>query len=164
MPYETPGVLTPEQPPYSLLQRRQPYFKLHGSSNWRTDSNSTLLIMGGNKSSEMDQIPLLNWYRSEFCRMTSEPDARLRIIGYGFRDMHINEMIEVAAKAGTKIFIIDPEGVDVLRRAPNPQHTLALKDKIQFNILGASRRPISETLSRDTVERTKVMKFFPSFP
>jgi hypothetical protein len=162
-PYEPPGILTPEPSPYSLHQRQQPYFKLHGSSNWRTDTNSALLIMGGNKSSEMDQIPLLNWYRSEFRRMTTEPDARLMIIGYGFKDMHINEMIEVAAKAGTKLFLIDPEGTDVLNRAPNPLHTLNLRDKIQLNILGASRRPISDTLSRDTVERTKIIRFFPLF-
>ena len=29
--YEPPGVFTPEPPPYSLQQRQQPYFKLHGS-------------------------------------------------------------------------------------------------------------------------------------
>jgi len=83
------------------------------------------------------------------------------IVGYGFKDMHINEMIEAATKAGAKIFIIDPEGVDVLKRAPNPRHSLSLEDKIQFNILGASRRPLRDTLSGDTVERTKIMKFFP---
>lgn len=159
-PYESPGVFTPDEPPYSVLQRRQPYFKLHGSSNWRIDNYSALLIMGGNKSQNIDQIPLLNWYRDEFRRMAFQPDARLMIIGYGFQDMHINEMIEAAVKAGAKLFIIDPAGVDVLKRAPD----LDLKDKIQFSVLGASRRWLRESLSGDTVERTKIMKFFPIFP
>jgi hypothetical protein len=44
-----PGIYAPASPPYSIAERNQPYFKLHGSSNWRTDQGSSLLIMGGNK-------------------------------------------------------------------------------------------------------------------
>jgi SIR2-like domain len=156
--YASPGLYMPEGPPYSVTQRQQPYYKLHGSANWRRNgANSALLIMGGNKSSDIDAVPLLAWYREEFKRFMHQSDIRLMIIGYGFQDAHINAIIH---GAGARIFIINPEGVDILDNAPSPD---GLKDGmklvLQDNIIGASRRSLADTLSGDTVERTKLTKF-----
>jgi hypothetical protein len=161
-PYASPGLYTPADPPYAVTQRHQAYYKLHGSANWRrSGANSALLIMGGNKSSDIEMVPLLAWYRQEFSRLTRQPDTRLMIIGYSFQDAHINAMIHIAAAAGAEIFIVDPRGVDVLDGAPSPDGLReGMKLALQNNVIGASRRFLSHTLSGDTVERTKLTKFF----
>lgn len=50
-----------EDAPYSRREKYQPYFKLHGSSNW-TQSQSTdlMLIIGGNKAAEIEKQPYSN--------------------------------------------------------------------------------------------------------
>jgi SIR2-like domain len=160
-PYQPPGVFTPSKAPFSARERHQPYFKLHGSSNWRADGASALLIMGESKETDLDKVPLLAWYRDEFERKVRQPNTRMMIIGYGFQDIHINKIIESGAAAGTKIFIIDPAGVDVLYGAKGTDDVVGgIKHKICQRIIGASRRNLIETLTRDTVERTKVMHFF----
>jgi hypothetical protein len=40
------------------------------------------------------------------------------IIGYGFQDIHINEIIRYSIGSGLKIFVIDPQGVDILPAQP----------------------------------------------
>jgi hypothetical protein len=161
-PYASPGLYTPADPPYSVAQRHQPYFKLHGSANWRRNgANSALLIMGGNKASDIDNVPLLSWYRDEFKRLTRQPETRLMIIGYGFQDLHINSIIHSSAASGAKIFIVDSKGVDILDSAPSPDGLReGMKLALQGSIVGASRRSLADTLSKDTVERTKLTKFF----
>jgi hypothetical protein len=159
--YPSPGVFTPSKGPFSIPERYQPYLKLHGSSNWRLDRASALLIMGESKEADLDKVPLLAWYRDEFVRMVREHNTRLMIIGYGFQDIHINKIIEAGAAAGTKLFIIDPAGVDVLDGAKSADGTAGgIRHKIWQNIIGASRRNLIETLTRDKVELAKVMHFF----
>jgi hypothetical protein len=159
LPYAKPGMYTPALPPFTLLQRRQPYFKLHGSSNWRTNDGTSLLIMGGNKSANIGASELLSWYEQQFREALREPEARLMVIGYGFADTHINDHIREGAAAGTKLFIIDPAGVDAI-------NTLLFRNLYNFGnslqdiLLGASRRELLPTLLRDTVERSKIMRFF----
>jgi hypothetical protein len=79
----------------------QPYYKLHGSTNWTGGGGSggRLIIMGGNKAVEISQYPLLNWYHGQFRDYLSRA-TRLLIIGYSFSDAHINRAIIDAAKQG----------------------------------------------------------------
>jgi hypothetical protein len=159
--FASPGVFVPTAPPFTIQQRRQPYYKLHGSSNWRTADNSTLLILGGDKGSAINKIPLLSWYQAEFARLSQERPARIMVIGYGFGDSHINELLIAAATAGAEFFIIDTGGVDVLASARGTNGISSqLKMALQHSIVGASRRYLKESLYSDTVERTKIMKFF----
>jgi hypothetical protein len=157
--YAKPGIYRPTSPPFSVSDRSQPYFKLHGSSNWRTHDDSSLLIMGGNKSANIAASELLSWYKQEFRNALREPDARLMVIGYGFADTHINDHIRGGAAAGMKLFVIDPNGVDAI-------DTLRLRgiynfgSSLQGGFIGASRRDLLTTLTRDTVEHAKVMRFF----
>ena len=76
-----------------IESRQQPYYKLHGSTNWHDPSGRHLLVMGGNKPTAMQRHPILTWYAEKFAEAVSKPNARLMIIGYGFRDDHINRMI-----------------------------------------------------------------------
>jgi hypothetical protein len=61
--------------------------------------------------------------------------------------------------AGMKLFIIDPEGVDAVDR-PKSRNLHNFGSSPQSSFIGASRRDFLTTLSRDTVERSKVMRFF----
>jgi hypothetical protein len=158
-PFEPPGVYKPGSKTFSLDRDRQPYFKLHGSSNWR-EGNSSLLIMGGNKGPDIEKHWLLRNYRDQFTNMITRGDARLVIIGYSFLDAHINEIVETAANAGGKIFIIDPLGIDVLNNAPKVSNDArGLQARIYTSIAGGSRRLLSTTFSSDHVERNKVWRF-----
>jgi len=114
------GKWTPNSPPFTVENDKQPYFKLHGSSNWTDAIGTQLLVMGGNKFSIIGEFPVLEWYHKQFKEYLSLPDTRLLTIGYSFGDMHINQVIRDAAYVGNlRVFIIDPRGVDVI--ADNPR-------------------------------------------
>ncbi len=147
---------------FSVPPRCQPYFKLHGSMNWFDKAGGRLLVMGGNKPGAISASPLLKWYAEQFDHYLQRPDARLMIIGYGFRDDHINQaLLHATEKHGLKIFIIDPAGVDILDRRPKgipgpPTPLMAM----QPQVIGASRRRLLDTFGGDDVEHARVMKFF----
>jgi hypothetical protein len=112
----------------TLNSQCQPYFKLHGSMNWQDPNGGRLLVMGGNKPTVLQRHPILMWYAAKFEECLSQPNARLVVIGYGFRDLHINRMIVDAWEKGGKtlsMFIVQPEGRDILRQA-NPTYGLPI--------------------------------------
>jgi hypothetical protein len=161
-PYAHPGLFRPADPPYSVPPRIQPYFKLHGSSHWRALNGMTVLIMAENKGTQIDGVALLDWYRSEFRKRLSQTDAKLIIIGYSFRDPHINEILSACVKTGLKLFIIDPSGLGVLDTASKMVgHDLL--DDFRDAIDGGSRRPFPASVTTDEIERRKIHRFFPLF-
>jgi hypothetical protein len=87
------------------------------------------------------------------------------VIGYSFSDEHINDAILNAVRtSGLELFLIDPAGEAILdKRDPRaliPDHPGVLMEVIQPRIIGLSRRPLSSTFDKDTVEHAKVMRFF----
>ena len=151
---------------FALDARMQPYFKLHGSSNWQETHGAPMLIMGGNKMREIGASPVLARYHQIFEEYLSRPDARLMAIGYGFRDSHINDVIMRAVNdRGMRMFVIAPEGGD-LARVANPTHNAEirvgtnLEETVVRGLLGASRRPLRDIFGGDTIEFNKVMRFF----
>jgi len=144
----------------------QPIYKLHGSSNWRRTDGAPLLIMGGAKVREIGQTPILNWYASEFERRLSEQGTKLMVIGYGFRDDHINAAIAKAVEGGLKLFIVAPEGAELARRINQTRRpgniAAATREEATFkqSLIGASRRTLRETFGSDDAEFNKVMRFF----
>jgi hypothetical protein len=158
------GQRVPDLSAFNIEPSCQPYIKLHGSSDWMAgESAGRLFIMGGNKAIEIDQYPLLSWYHEKFQEYLFRPDCRLMVIGYSFGDQHINEAIcNAAGKGGLRLFVIDPQGVDVLdKRDPRAaiRGPAPLKDRLDSIIIGASRRPITSTFGDDRVEHSKVMRF-----
>jgi hypothetical protein len=151
--------------------RFQPYVKLHGSSNWY-DQNTRLMIVGGNKAGNIAQTPLLKSYVEMLREMLSRSDSRLMVIGYSFRDDHINSVIKHAAKeAGLKVFVIDPAGIDNLDGRESRAGQVGvirplLKDSgllfdLAHALIGASRRDLRAIIEeRDRVEHRKMMRFF----
>jgi len=176
-PIHNPGATNPNSwsqrtwmpaPPdeFTLDHRCQPYFKLHGSSNWHEVHGAPMLIMGGNKIREIQLSPVLSWYHQQFEERLYQADTRLMVIGYGFRDQHINEVIMRAINdRGTEMFVIAPEGGDLARRA-NPTHQAAirvgtnLESTFERGLIGASRRSLREIFGGDSIEFSKVMRFF----
>jgi len=154
------------EPGFKETPRVQPYYKLHGSSNWETHERGSILIMGGNKTEEIDRFPLLKWYQSQFRDYLSERDSRLMVIGYGFKDSHINRAIGLAANySNLHVFIIDPRGSDLIREIPadhiTPDACGLGRDAIfERALIGASRRSLHEIFGMDSVECSKVMSFF----
>jgi hypothetical protein len=112
-------------PQHSVIDPQyQPYYKLHGSTNWLDPEGSRLVVMGGNKHTTMRQHPILMWYATKFSEHLSKPEARLVVIGYGFRDNHINQIIHECWLSGGRtltMFIVDPNGREILRKV-NPTY------------------------------------------
>ena len=140
----------------------QPYFKLHGSSNWYDGAGGRMLIMGGNKTTAIRSSPLLRWYAEQFDQYLRCGDARLMVIGYSFSDPHINKSIIEATKHGLRVFLLDPRGSDILdkRRGVYKSATDELMDAVQPVLIGASRRPLTAIFDGDIVEHQRVSTFF----
>lgn len=86
------------------------YIKLHGSYDWRDKRNQNKMILGKSKSDQIEGEPILKYYLQLFKKVLSLPDRRLLIIGYGFRDPHINEVLVESIKNNKlKIFVICPQ-------------------------------------------------------
>lgn len=69
------------------------YIKLHGSWNWRASDGRSGMVIGRGKETRIMQEPLLSWYLETFESVLSKEGRKLLVIGYGFRDPHINEVI-----------------------------------------------------------------------
>jgi hypothetical protein len=58
-----------------------------------------------------------------------------------------------------KLFVIDPNGVDAIDTLLS-RNMYNFGSSLQGSFIGASRRNLLTTLTSDTVERAKVMRFF----
>lgn len=151
---------------FTLAPDTQPFFKLHGSANWLHPNGDDLLIIGGNKLGAIKFNPVLCWYHEMFEKYLCEPDTRLMVIGYGFRDQHINEVIQKGVTIGTKFFVVDPRGSDLA--APNGQQRAGgitgtrtdLEEAFRQGLMGASRRSLRSIFSDNDVEFRKMQRFF----
>jgi len=96
------------------------YIKLHGSQNWVSSSGSQTIVIGRGKSKRLREEPLLSWYFDIFKDVVLRENRRMLIIGYGFRDNHINRLIsEAVEKHGLKIFVITPQPIEDFKRNMN---------------------------------------------
>lgn len=142
---------------------RQPYIKLHGSSNWQHPAGDRqLLIMGSNKSAMIDQVPILKWGFETFTSYLAQPKVRLMVIGYSFGDEHVNRILEDSAnKEAFELFVVDPLGMDVMDRFRDSHipGSSSLKDALWGVLRGCSRRSLTATFTNDEVERSKLERF-----
>ncbi len=152
---------------YQIASHSQPFFKLHGSSNWRSNNGGALLVIGGQKAREINLHPILARYAREFEEHLCAGGTKLMVIGYGFRDDHINEIIVRAAEErALKIFIISPQGseqaraLNLTRRNGQVIARTRLEEVFERSLIGASRRLLRNTFGGDTAEFNKVQRFF----
>ena len=152
---------------FALESSKQALIKLHGSSNWVGTAGSPLMVIGGQKVREIQLHPILSWYSRLFDDALGQPNTRLMIIGYGFRDSHVNDVISRAVtNHALEIFVIAPHGSDQAR-ALNPtrhvglvQAPTPLEGVFERSLIGASRRPLQEIFGHDRIEFAKVDRFF----
>ncbi len=168
-PTETKKKAVPKDPSeFKVTNRLQPYFKLHGSTEWRSGGNN-MLIIGADKSRAIAGLDILNWYYKIFCNWLSEAPCKLMIIGYGFGDDHINKaLINGANKDQLDIFIIDPQGgIKAIQQKNRSYRTNnipvpnELENVLGPKIIGESKRPLNEIFGNNAyAEHAQVMRFF----
>jgi len=158
------GLWAPTDPSeFTVPDRFQPYFKLHGSSNWASPTDKNLMVMGGDKQVSIDQHPILKFYYEQFCKYVCEGRTRLMVIGYSFSDDHINRaLLDGAGNSELTVFVVDPLGIDVMdkNRDATVYRPDILAETLWPRTIGASRRPLSSTFRNDRVEHGKLMQFF----
>jgi hypothetical protein len=151
---------------FTIPSNTQPIFKLHGSSNWASADGRQLQLIGGEKLREIGRHPILNSYAKQFEQYVNGANRKLMVIGYGFRDPHVNSVLAQAVERGLKMFVIDPAGAELAFKltpsrlpggmgAPND-----LEGMLQASLIGGSRRQLSEIFAIESAEFGKVMRFF----
>jgi hypothetical protein len=67
------------------------------------------MVIGGEKRAQIQREKLLHCYFKLFEDVLFRRNRHLLVIGYGFRDSHINEVIAHAIrKCGLKLYVISP--------------------------------------------------------
>lgn len=88
------------------------YIKLHGSFGWKSSDpdRPEMMVIGRNKEEQIANEPLLKWYFDLFEQVLFQGGIKLLIIGYGFRDDHINEVIvkAIEQEPSLRLYIISP--------------------------------------------------------
>lgn len=93
----------------SLSPKEFNYIKLHGSFNWKSSNGKNMMVIGMDKESHINKEPLLTYYFDIFKEVLSLPNRKLLVIGYSFRDKHVNKIIaECIKKYKLKLFILSP--------------------------------------------------------
>lgn len=93
------------------------YIKLHGSVNWQSHDGGDCLVIGTRKSEQIKKEPILGQYFDVFEKVLCRPDCRLLVIGYGFGDVHINEVIcKAIVDFRIKVFVSNCMLYEELRR------------------------------------------------
>jgi hypothetical protein len=140
----------------------QPYFKLHGSSNWKDEQGEPVLIMGSAKSGAIDRFPVLKAYHDKLRHMLGQPGTKLMVIGYSFQDDHINQVIcDASTRTGLGTFLVDPNGRDVLKDPKMADATIKAKREVEdIKIIGELKRPLSAIFRRDVFAHGELMRFF----
>jgi hypothetical protein len=118
-------------------------------------------VTGDNKETDIGRVPLLEWNLEQFRKSVCTEHARLMIIGYGFRDRHINSILLKAVEAKARFFIVDLAGIKVIdKRNGQDQIAQRLWDTLAPQIIGASRRPLATRFGADQIEHAKLQSFF----
>jgi len=85
------------------------YVKLHGSYGWWGEHHGKVMVIGHSKTEMIQNEPILKWYSQLFHEVLNQPSQKLVVIGYGFRDPHINEEIANAIRnKGLKLYVVSP--------------------------------------------------------
>jgi hypothetical protein len=107
---------------WSKSGERFAYVKLHGSYGWRSSKNgSDAMVIGHEKVGSIAKEPLLKWYLSLFEEILKEPNRNLVVVGYGFGDEHINNVIADAIRdCGLRLYVISSKLPSEFREALTP--------------------------------------------
>lgn len=96
------------------------YVKLHGSYGWKSADGTSSMVVGHTKPEAIQKEPLLRWYLDLFKEVIETPSQRLVVVGYGFTDEHINNLLADAVKKGLELHVINPKEPKELRQMLQP--------------------------------------------
>lgn len=88
------------------------YVKLHGSAHWQHSEGRDILISGVNKKEKISNFNLLQAEYLLFEKICDVKDLQIVIVGYGFRDPHVNETILSAVENGARLYIVNTMPLD----------------------------------------------------
>ena len=92
------------------------YVKLHGSWNWYSSDGKKRMVIGRNKINQINTEPVLLRYFEIFKEVLSKGDVRLFVIGYGFRDEHINDTIaDAIMNNNLKLYVLNPSNPEMFK-------------------------------------------------
>lgn len=99
----------------SELNKDFSYTKLHGSFNWKDNTENHLMVIGKHKDLQIRAISLLQVYLKKFESFLFQGNNKLLTIGYGFRDDHLNSIIEQAIEEHElKLYVMSPYHISEL--------------------------------------------------
>jgi hypothetical protein len=134
------------------------YIKLHGSFNWKRSDGSNLMAIGQDKEKRIAEEPLLSCYSDIFIRELNNEDVKLLVIGYGFLDDYINQIIANSMiNFGLKLVIVAPWKSDEFTRVKNVLSNNS-PDKIIQNLY-CYQKKLSELFTDDTWMKTSNILF-----
>lgn len=94
------------------------YIKLHGSYCWQSWTDRPGMVLGMNKETVIEDEPLLQCYFDLLKSVIQDGGRKLLIIGYGFRDIHVNKMLlDGVMSHGLELFVIHPAPPDRFKKA-----------------------------------------------
>jgi hypothetical protein len=102
------------------------YLKLHGSYGWQYGDGKNALVIGLTKSERIAKEMLLSWYYDLFKHVILAARV-LVVVGYGFMDEHINEVIANAISNGLRLHIINPKPPSEFNDLLVPMHGFVSK-------------------------------------
>jgi len=124
--------------------------KLHGSIGWRSANDLPVIVTGQNKAEALNQSFFSVLYRGlvDRCRRDC---GRLIVVGYSFRDRHVNEAISgVVESAGGEIEVYDViplnRWYEAVTRAPG------LDSRLIMRLSRYSSRGVEEFLTKRVPE------------
>lgn len=92
------------------------FVKLQGSLGWLSHSGGNQMILGTNKVEDINKEPLLKWCFQIFEEAICRQEVKLFVLGYSFRDKHVNDLIlKAVTEYKISIYVISPEDPEVLR-------------------------------------------------
>lgn len=129
------------------------YVKLHGSLDWHSSLEPSM-VLGGGKLTKIQKLPVLLKYISQLEEVVNAGNVKLMVIGYGFMDCHINNLLERAVEeSGLEIFIWNTLKPESCRDR--------MGDRLWRSVCGYCSRPMPEVLNDPySVHRGIVNLFF----
>jgi hypothetical protein len=83
--------------------------KLHGSHTWINKEGVPIMVIGTNKSKTIAGSWLLTEYKNMFEEALNSGSVRLLVMGYSFKDAHVNKAISTAAASHQcRVFVWNP--------------------------------------------------------
>jgi hypothetical protein len=145
--FETPYVQQfdpakiPDERPASLPQatsQKIRVVKLHGSHTWINSAGVPVIVLGITKTQTIAGSWLLTEYKNLFEAALNSGGVKLLVMGYSFRDKHINDIIANAASSyQCRIFVWNPN---------HPLDILQEQKAILAGLMGWEPRPIAEVM------------------